>query len=135
MSATRVLSNVVSIFVPLILLSTVTGCGANHRWMQTAELPVASSDFEACIRSAASSIPGTSVIGVEYGRFELRIRFQKPLKGVRVYIQPKSKDTADLTFIGDKWLESEDEKEEFASFLRLMSGAISDRCHRAEYHP
>ena len=110
------------------LLCMVSSCSDSHRWIQKAELPIPSSDSETCTRDAVSSISGASIVGVEYGRFELRVRFKKTLANVRVYIQPKDNDTADLMFVGNDWSEPQDAKDEFASFSKLMSDAVLHYC-------
>jgi hypothetical protein len=129
------MSKMLRICAAVVLLSMTASCGENHRWMQKAEMSIPSSSYEACIRHAVSSIPSASVGGVEYGRFELHIHFQRPLRDVRVYIQLKASNKADLIFIGKDWSESTDEKNEFLSFSKVMSDALLHQCHNVDSSP
>jgi hypothetical protein len=122
------MSKILRICVAVALLSMAASCDNNHRWMQRTEISIPSSGYESCIRNAVSSIPGASIIGVEYGRIELNVQFQRPLRNVHVYIQPKDNNKADLMFIGKDWSESTEEKNEFLSFSKIMSVAILRRC-------
>jgi hypothetical protein len=119
----------------VVLLSMAESCDNNHRWMQKIEMSIPSSGYESCIKDAVSSIPGASIAGVEYGRFELHVQFQRPLRNVHVYIQPKDNNKADLMFVGKDWSESTDEKNEFLSFSKIMSDAIMRRCHSTDVSP
>ena len=117
-------------FIAMIFLSAAAGCNGDLRWVQKAKLSIPSESYETCIRSAVSTIPGASIGDVEYGRSELHIKFQRPLKGVRVYIQLKGNNEADLMFIGNEWSEPQGAKDEFTTFLRVMSDAILHQCHK-----
>jgi hypothetical protein len=114
----------------MIFLPVAVGCGGNQRWVQKAELSIPSENYETCIRNAVSTVPGASIGGLEYGRLELHIKFQRPLKGVRVYIQTKDNGKADLMFIGDDWSEPKVAKDEFTSFFEIMSDAVLRQCYK-----
>lgn len=130
MSDARGLLNLTCVFIAIIFLSAAVGCEGNQRWVQKAELSIPSENYETCIRNAVSTVPGASVGGQEYGRLELHIKFQRPLKGVRVYIQPKGNGEADLMFIGNDWSEPKSAKDEFTSFLKIMSNAVLRQCYK-----
>ncbi|RUL68993.1 hypothetical protein [Dyella choica] len=132
MNNIRASMKLICAFMTIVLLSLGAGCNDNHRWVQKAEISIPSENYETCIRSAVSSLPNASIVGMEYGRFELHVQFQGSLKDVRVYVQSKDNGKADLMFIGTEWSEPQSAKDEFALLSVAMSYALVHQCHKRD---
>jgi hypothetical protein len=118
----------------LCSLASILGCN-DLRWTQKSSAYAPDVGFENCIKAGIEEVPNLSITRFEYDRYFLSVRFQKPLPGVRAFVQKRDAQVADIVFVGTSWHESDEERSEITPILNELTDAIKRYCVASKAAP
>jgi hypothetical protein len=108
-------------------LTAIAGCN-DLRWTQKLSAYAPDVGFETCIKEGVAEVPGVVITRFEYDRYFLDVHFQRPLPGVRAFVQKRSAPIVDIVFVGTGWRESVEARSEITPILNALTNAIKRHC-------